>query len=388
MPAARIPTAVGRPRVYRTATPDTVEEDNFVEGWPQVLSRYLTGDNGYRLARAAIASLEEHGCTPTAAAYELFLAYHANTNPALRTEVDRLLNNGATLSDHVCNNLHDRFMGETDISNHVLKAGGQIAREISGVMQGLETAEARTRAYGEQLEQARSELDSAENPEDMRNLVDSLVGATGEMARQSRELEEKLSQTAREVQTLRSELERVQVEAGTDALTGVANRKVFEARYGELATAQDKGGKPLCLTMVDIDLFKQVNDTWGHQTGDQVIRFVASILQRHAPQGSLVARLGGEEFALLMPNTEASQAMAIAEAVRKSVETKRLIRRSSNEELGRITVSLGVAQRVRGETRDGFIERADGALYASKRGGRNRATLASVEGRGAGAAAA
>lgn len=345
-----------------------------------MLGRFLEGDRGYRYAREAIASLELHGCAPTPAAYELFLAFHAGIDPALRAEIERLVNTGASLSDHLLNSLHDRFLGSSDISGQVLKAGGQIAREINDVMAGLETAEARTRAYGEQLEAARSELGgSTEDTHHLRGLVDSLVGATGEMARQSRELEDQLSRTVREVETLRSELEKVQVEASTDALTGVANRKVFEARLGELATAQDGSGSTVSLVMADIDLFKQINDTWGHQTGDQVIRFVAAILQRHAPPGALVARLGGEEFAVLAPGLDAEGAQAMAELIRTSVETKKLIRRSSNEELGRITISLGVAQRQPGETREGLIERADSALYASKRGGRNMVSVSSVK---------
>jgi diguanylate cyclase len=344
-----------------------------------VLSRVVAGENGYRLAREAVASLEQHGCLPTPAAYEVFLIYHAGTNPGLHAELDRLFNTGASLSDHLINTLHDRFLGSSDISDQVMKTGNQIAREIFGVMEGLESAEARTRAYGQQLEKARTELGGADDPRRLRGVVDSLVGATGEMAEQSRLLEERLHQSAREVQALRTELEKVQVEASTDSLTGVANRKVFEARLAELAASQDRQGKPVALIMADIDLFKQVNDTWGHQTGDQVIRFVATILQRHAPKDALVARLGGEEFALLVPNCDTRMAQVMAEAIRASVETKKLIRRSSNEELGRITVSLGVAQRERGESREGLIERADGALYASKRSGRNKVTVAGQE---------
>jgi diguanylate cyclase len=335
----------------------------------------LAGDNGFRLARLAIASLEEHGVAPAAGAYEVFLIYHAGSNPELSTEVDRLLNTGIQLTDFICAGLHERFLGNPELSRQMLQAGGQIAAQISTVMRGLETAEARTRAYGEQLESARTELNESEDPEHLRILVDSLVGATGEMARQSRELEEKLSLSAREVETLRSQLEQVQAEAGTDSLTGVSNRKVFEARLADLAAEQDRGGAPVCLLLSDIDLFKQINDTWGHQTGDQVIRFVSSILQRFTPEGAMVARIGGEEFAILASGIDASRAAAIAEGIRSAVEGKRLVRRSSNEELGRITISLGVAIRARGEHRDRFIERADSALYASKRAGRNRVTV-------------
>lgn len=316
-----------------------------------------------------------HGVTPTPEHYAVWLAYHAGTRPDLRAAIDKVLNNGRSLDDHLCSRLHEEHLAEMGLSERVLRAGENFAAEMHDVVEGLKSAKARTNAYGAQLQQARRDLASAADPRTMQGVVEGLVHATGEMADQSRVLEERLNATNREVQSLRDQLQKVQVEASTDALTGVANRKVFETKLAEMARASDVTGQPMALIMADIDLFKQVNDTWGHQTGDQVIRFVATVMQRHATGDALVARLGGEEFALLAP-CDTAKARAIAESIRTTVEGKRLVRRSSNEDLGRITVSLGFAVRERRENADSLIERTDAALYASKRGGRNRATLA------------
>jgi diguanylate cyclase len=139
-----------------------------------------------------------------------------------------------------------------------------------------------------------------------------------------------------------------------------------------MATASDRGSGPVTVIMADIDFFKRINDTFGHQTGDQVIRFVATVMDRAKPKGGIVARLGGEEFAMIAPMTDRKTAMGIAEKIRQAVEGKRLVRRASNEDLGKITVSLGVAQRRPSEKPTDMVERADAALYASKRNGRNR----------------
>jgi diguanylate cyclase len=130
----------------------------------------------------------------------------------------------------------------------------------------------------------------------------------------------------------------------------------------------------LSVILCDIDFFKRVNDTFGHQTGDQVIRFIASVMDNSKPTGGLVARIGGEEFAMLAPKTNLEQAAVIAEKIRLVVKGKRLVRRSTNIDLGEITVSLGVAERHLKEQTASVLERADEALYASKRTGRNKVT--------------
>ena len=129
--------------------------------------------------------------------------------------------------------------------------------------------------------------------------------------------------------------------------------------------------------MLDIDHFKSFNDTWGHQTGDQVIRYVASVIGRVGGTGvRFAARYGGEEFAVIFPGERREEARAALEAAREEISSRTLKRRSTNEDLGAITLSGGVAQHRPGEPPASLIEAADGALYAAKRGGRNRITLA------------
>ena len=159
-------------------------------------------------------------------------------------------------------------------------------------------------------------------------------------------------------------------QARTDELTGMRNRRAFY-EHGDLAVAQaSRYGDPLALIVLDIDHFKQVNDTWGHPAGDETLRLVALIIQRTVRTSDIAGRVGGEEFAIMLPRASAEQALAMAERLRAAMERAPLY-----HDKGEIhfTASFGVASGRRGvETLERLMQEADKALYEAKEGGRNR----------------
>jgi diguanylate cyclase len=339
------------------------------------VNQSLLGVKGIATAQAAIAAMAERSITPTPENYAVWLCYLTGSKADLKSAMDKIIKSGRPIDDRACDELYVTHFEDVSVGSRMLKAGGKIAAEMQDVVRGLKDVGEHTKAYGAQLEVAQSELAKTDAKRDTSQVVASLVGATHEMASKSKSLEAKLIESGREIEILREQLELVKVEASTDALTGVANRKEFETQLAELSASADSGGGPLSLVVCDIDFFKRVNDTFGHQTGDQVIRFVASVMDLAKPEGGMVARIGGEEFAMLAPNTTRKAALVIAEQIRVAVESKRLVRRSTNIELGKITVSLGVAQRRLTEKTSAHVERADAALYTSKRIGRNKVTM-------------
>jgi len=130
------------------------------------------------------------------------------------------------------------------------------------------------------------------------------------------------------------------------------------------------------LAVLDIDHFKNFNDTWGHQTGDQVIRYVASVIGRVGAPPRFAARYGGEEFAMIFSGETAAQVEQNLHEIREEVGSRHLKRRSTNEDLGAVTISAGFAERKKAEPPVSLMERADAALYDSKHAGRNRVTRA------------
>jgi diguanylate cyclase (GGDEF)-like protein len=170
---------------------------------------------------------------------------------------------------------------------------------------------------------------------------------------------------------------RLHEETRLDSLTGLHNRRAFEEmiqREVQLA-ARDNGS--LTLLMMDLDHFKQLNDTWGHALGDRALRTFGGVLLTVTGSGDAVARLGGEEFAILLPGRSARSALSLAERLRATVEGLRL---SEGEELVRFTVSVGLSSMLPGETSfEPMLRRADRALYKAKRSGRNRVLLADMD---------
>jgi diguanylate cyclase len=162
----------------------------------------------------------------------------------------------------------------------------------------------------------------------------------------------------------------------TDGLTGLANRKAFDSEFDRLFQDATRSKASFTLLMLDIDHFKAFNDNFGHQVGDQVLRLVARTLKDSIKGKDFAARYGGEEFSIILPDTDLAGAIIVGNALRKAVASKDVINRSTGKTLGRITMSVGVAQFDGDRTPEDLIERADSALYIAKHNGRNQVAAA------------
>jgi diguanylate cyclase (GGDEF)-like protein len=163
-------------------------------------------------------------------------------------------------------------------------------------------------------------------------------------------------------------VERVRQLAYIDGLTGIFNRRFFELRINEEIERTKRFNSPMAVVMIDIDHFKRLNDEFGHLLGDEVLRQASSIFSQHLRKIDVVCRYGGEEFALVLPQTSAEQTLRVAEKLRQTVETWQFpgVPRS-------VTMSAGVATfGIHGNSRDELVKAADAGLYAAKQGGRNR----------------
>jgi len=156
------------------------------------------------------------------------------------------------------------------------------------------------------------------------------------------------------------------MKSATDPLTGLANRSTFDDRL-EAEFGRTRGtGQPLSLIIMDIDQFKTFNDQFGHSAGDAALRIVARTLRERSRSSDVVARFGGEEFTVILPNTDLQGALILAERFRSAIENSRWDRRP-------VTVSVGVAEATESVAGPAdLVDRADGALYEAKRRGRNR----------------
>jgi diguanylate cyclase len=256
----------------------------------------------------------------------------------------------------------------------VAEASETISRELVEAVATLRDASEQSGCYADTLDVAASTLEGGLDAARFRALVAKLASVTRDIAQKNHALSEQMAASSRQVEALQATLQSVKVQALTDGLTGLANRKYFDETLRRRVTESDAGAGELCLLMCDIDQFKAFNDSWGHLVGDQVIRFIAGALNVHAGGDFLAARYGGDEFALVMPRTTREEARNVGAAILNAVRAKRLTRRSTGAAIGSITLSIGIAERKTGETPRSLIGRADACLYASKRGGRNRST--------------
>ncbi len=329
-----------------------------------------------KISAQAIGRITAEGLMPMPDNYQLWYTYYSRSIPEVVRVIDGIVDSGQKINDYICNELYNRFLSDLRNEELVRNAGEHVQstiQSVSGMVHGVQSA---TRNYGQTLSHVSTKISQAKSQGELQDVVKMAAESTSQMMVQSTQLEEMLKQSNDMMEELKRDLEHVRREAMTDGLTGLANRKAFDGEIDRVM--QEVGGRngAFTLLMLDIDHFKSFNDNFGHQVGDQVLRLVARTLKDSIKGKDFAARYGGEEFSIILPDTDLSGAIIVGNSLRKAIAGKDVINRSTGKLLGRITMSVGVAEFSGEKTAEELIERADGALYTAKHNGRNQVAAA------------
>jgi diguanylate cyclase len=305
--------------------------------------------------------------------YEIWYNYATGYSPALNQRINELLKEKGTLSDADLDDVYENCLAPARLTDRIGTVGSQVMGEIDQVMAMIDAAAGTASSYSESLAGVSEQLGQTKGDrESLRAIVEALVQTARDMELTNERLEERLLESKKEIAELQSSLEAVRSESLTDPLTQLFNRKHFDITLTQAIEDAHTTDEPLSLMMTDIDHFKKFNDSYGHLTGDQVLRLVAMSVRQNVKGQDTAARYGGEEFAVILPNTVLRSAIVVGDHIRRAVMSKELMKRSTGEHLGRVTVSIGVAALHKSDTAQSLIERADACLYAAKHHGRNR----------------
>jgi len=322
------------------------------------------------LALAAIERISALRLPADPPVYELFYQYVRNSNPDLNRAINEKVDQGR-LSPDQFDKIYEEFFAPARVRANLTNCGTRVSGEIQNAIGLLDELIISISQSRDECTEASAQLEVSRDRDSVKAIANAIVRSLRDVEVRYKALEQRFSDSRRELELAHQALAEISIESGRDALTGLPNRRWFEDELERSAARASADNLPLSLLMLDIDNFKSFNDQFGHLVGDSVLRLVASALIQSIKARDSAVRFGGEEFAIILPNTTMKDALVIAENIRARIGERRLKMRPTGKSLGAVTVSIGAASYRDSERPWGFVERADAALYITKRAGRN-----------------
>lgn len=339
-----------------------------VEPWP-VLKEFDREKAG-ELARLTLGFLGERWAPASPLNYSLGFFHQAGIDAGLNTEIeerfeDRSWNHAQAID------LFLRYLSPC-ATQRTIELQREILELVDTIAQTLQKSAGDANSRTDRLGILVQHLSETQNPaEALAIAVDVFKTARG-LCEETRAMAEEMTETRQALVRMQRELARAREEASQDALTGLHNRRVFDAALAE----EIESDRPFVLIMMDVDHFKRMNDKFGHLIGDRVLRQLARVVKGRVRTSDVVARYGGEEFAIILPETVLADGVKVAEKLRLAIEGLKLRKRDDNLPLPKVTASFGVAEYDGEELAESLTHRADEALYRAKAEGRNRVVAA------------
>jgi diguanylate cyclase len=326
------------------------------------------GAEAQDVASRALGAMQAHGVPPTPVNFTVWYCYCSGRHPDLTRTIDLLLANDEPFTAARNEELFEGFFGGEGQPETIRGVTQQVEGVAKRILTDLQDTGGDVAAYGEKLAAFGDDVRAGV---DLAPLIKSMQRETAAAQARTRALEAQLGEATAEIQDLRARIEDVRMESLTDGLTGLFNRKYFDAQLRRDTRAATETEEPLSVVFCDIDHFKRFNDSYGHAVGDEVIKLVARTLKQNVKGRDTPARYGGEEFAVILPQTGLTGAVTLADQIRRKLAGKELMTKDHARSFGTVTMSLGVAEYRFGEPLDDLLQRADEALYAAKNSGRN-----------------
>jgi diguanylate cyclase len=316
------------------------------------------------MAGRAFQLMAQHNVPATPQNFEVWFTFARGTLPELNKTISVLLASKRPLDAETNRSLFLTYIGAARDWEAKQSA---ISAELHSLMQAaqdfLSASLADSRQQVQELDAVASQI---ENNTDPRALIKALTEALSKAVNRASALEAHFSASLHELDTVRDKLMLSEQRAMVDPLTGLANRRALDEFIRRSQISAMETGEPLSILILDVDHFKNFNDKFGHQFGDEVLRLIARVLRDGLRKDDLAVRYGGEELLGILPGADLDVCFRVAERVRQTISRRQVRVRSTGAVLSGVTVSIGVAQFAPGEPLGDLITRSDRALYAAR----------------------
>jgi len=337
------------------------------------LPEYLESDEANAIFRVLVALLGKQKIPPNIINLNLLYEYVSETNTNLVKELKPYIEGQVNYSKDEATEFYKKYILEKDHSKQEqIKAA--IDNYFNDLIVDIDLINKHNANSNEHIKMNYKKLVESDPTSESTDLIKDVVTEIQNVIEANTKFEQDLAAKQTELEQLRKELEDTKELADKDPLTKLKNRRFFDGFINRYIEKAKISGGILSLIILDIDFFKKVNDTYGHIVGDQVIKMVADSIREVISKDSIAARIGGEEYAVLLPKISINQTKNLSESIRKNVAKKKLSINKGEDKIA-VTISVGATAYKSGEDYNSFVQRADEALYHSKENGRNQVTV-------------
>ena len=322
----------------------------------------------HKTSLEVLEQINELNVPATPVHFTLLYEMISQSDPELAEELSNLVEQ-KTYSDERARPLYRELLKRI-LHQHL--PSEEVAQLINTVLGNLEHWSSQSTQQQNALQKNLACLARCETKDAVIQCInENIIPPIKQLSQNTQQLQNQLNDSAQVIRKLKQELEHATSLAKTDSLTGIPNRRGFDELVATRIEEAKTKGRTFCMLLLDLDFFKKVNDDFGHLVGDSVLRYVARVLHAETKGHDAIARLGGEEFVILLSEIAYNDAIRVAEKIRHRIERKTL-RVKDHDQALHFTASLGVAMYQMGEHAEALFSRADQALYLAKNSGRNR----------------
>lgn len=346
------------------------------------MSNRQDADRAQQISAATIRLMQQQDVPPTPQNYMVWYSFLSDSEPELKRLMLPHVQSPDWDSKRVTQTLYEAFFSRDEEHRILENANDAVSEAASDLSEHLTNAHDKYQTYqdgiSDMLDNLKDQLVDKQS-ESLPSVLEHLIRQSVRIQAVNSRLMDHIASVGEEMDELRETLKSAQKDSLTDSLTSIPNRRRFDQFLRLCVETPGGQTQPLSVIFTDVDHFKSFNDEHGHKMGDQVLKLVAGELTRFTKSTDLAARIGGEEFALILPGISAEEAYERAERIRTTISARQLRNKVTGDLIGQVTLSLGVTTWHAADTLDSFIERADAALYQAKSRGRNRTELTEKE---------
>jgi diguanylate cyclase len=324
------------------------------------------------LAEKTLALAHKYFTPPMPKVYEVIFTYLGRNNHVVNKHIDKIVSTRGTLNLYDFEEIYNNYFCTNEKNRRQNdKTCEQLSSELDTLINLVNRHLLSNKEYGQSLNNASQILNGHATSQVLVDTVNMLMKNNHHMQLETQKLTKLLEESKSQMQKINNALDNARRDSLTDPVTQLGNRRWLEAKLDIILADAQRSGNGFCLAFMDIDHFKQVNDKFGHAAGDQVLRFIASLLLNSINEKHLCARYGGEEFIIIFQDTDISETKKYVEGIRNQLQTSELIFNISKKSLGTITASFGIVSNTEKDDVNSMIRRADEQMYKAKEIGRN-----------------